>query len=97
MGLLVQFTVVKPKRLNLLYNEKFEFLKIWFFFFGRIEFFGNFEIFFKKLSNAESLRKFYKSIQKGFQLSKVKSPKKEEEEKMKYTLAFHAEGKNSMR
>ena len=33
------------------------------------------------------------AFKRGFQLPKVKSPKKEEKE-MKYTLAFHAEGKN---
>ena len=42
------------------------------------------------------MRKAKTSIQKGFELPKVKSPQEEEEkkEKMKYTLAFHAEGKN---
>ena len=35
-----------------------------------------------------------KAFKKVFQLPKVKSPQKEEEEKeTKYTLAFHAEGK----
>ena len=34
-----------------------------------------------------------KAFKKVFQLQKVKSPKKEEKE-TKYTLAFHAEGKN---
>ena len=35
-----------------------------------------------------------KAFKLGFQLSKVKSPQEEEKE-MKYTLAFHAEGKNA--
>ena len=35
-----------------------------------------------------------KAFKKSFQLPKVKSPQKEEEEEMKYTLAFHAEGNN---
>ena len=34
-----------------------------------------------------------KAFKLGFQLSKVKSPQEEKKE-MKYTLAFHAEGKN---
>ena len=34
-----------------------------------------------------------KAFKKGFQLPKVKSPKKEKEKDTKYTLAFHAEGK----
>ena len=38
-----------------------------------------------------------KAFKKGFQLPKVKSPQKEEEEKeMKYTLAFPAEGKKQL-
>ena len=40
-----------------------------------------------------------KAFKNGFQLPKVKSPQKKEEEKekeMKYTLAFHAEGKNTL-
>ena len=50
---------------------------------------------FEKLSNAERTRKFCKSIQRGFQLPKVKSPQKKEEEKeeTKFPLAFYAEGK----
>ena len=37
-----------------------------------------------------------KAFKKGFQLPKVKSPQKKKEEKeMKYTLAFHAEGKKN--
>jgi len=38
-----------------------------------------------------------KAFKKGFQLQKVKSPQEKKEEKeMKYTLAFHAEGKKGL-
>ena len=53
---------------------------------------------FEELSNAERSRKFCKSIKKAFQILKVKSPQEKKKKKeMKYTLAFHAEGKKQKR
>ena len=91
-GVISPFTVVKAKIFFFENSNFFEdqiFLEILIFFSENLNF--------EKLSNAERSIKLCKNIKKGFQLPKVKSPQEENEKKeMKYTLAFHAEGKKQL-